>query len=157
MCRRPPRSTRTDTPFPYATLFRSFDEWEDRGWLLIDDEGNAHVFAGDDVSGGQAFGLLDLTNKDVFKLWSERLRQLFDEGVGAAACDAQFNIPDGITARGGESGAVFRTIYPLLARQAIFDAVAGHKTPQEGWVSSTDLFPGPPRYTRPNGTRPGKD
>src|SRR3546814_15294205 len=23
MCRRPPRSTRTDTPFPYATLFRS--------------------------------------------------------------------------------------------------------------------------------------
>src|SRR3546814_3574831 len=91
-----------------------FDEWEDRGWLLIDDEANAHVFAGDDVSGGQAFGLLDLTNKDVFKLWSERLRQLFDEGVGAAACDAQFNIPDGITARGGESGAVLRTIYPLL-------------------------------------------
>src|SRR3546814_15662005 len=23
MCRRPPRSTRTDTPFPYTTLFRS--------------------------------------------------------------------------------------------------------------------------------------
>src|SRR3546814_7891255 len=25
MIRRPPRSTRTDTPFPYTTLFRSFD------------------------------------------------------------------------------------------------------------------------------------
>src|SRR3546814_3149454 len=25
MCRRPPRSTRTDTLFPYATLFRSLD------------------------------------------------------------------------------------------------------------------------------------
>src|SRR3546814_2341803 len=25
MVRRPPRSTRTDTPFPYTTLFRSFD------------------------------------------------------------------------------------------------------------------------------------
>src|SRR3546814_20005913 len=24
MIRRPPRSTRTDTPFPYTTLFRSF-------------------------------------------------------------------------------------------------------------------------------------
>src|SRR3546814_16377167 len=26
MIRRPPRSTRTDTPFPYTTLFRSGDE-----------------------------------------------------------------------------------------------------------------------------------
>src|SRR3546814_18307733 len=26
MIRRPPRSTRTDTLFPYTTLFRSFDE-----------------------------------------------------------------------------------------------------------------------------------
>src|SRR3546814_11948195 len=25
MCRRPPRSTRTDTLFPYTTLFRSLD------------------------------------------------------------------------------------------------------------------------------------
>src|SRR3546814_5093294 len=30
MIRRPPRSTRTDTLFPYTTLFRSlFDEWDD--------------------------------------------------------------------------------------------------------------------------------
>src|SRR3546814_13566888 len=27
MIRRPPRSTRTDTLFPYTTLFRSFDYW----------------------------------------------------------------------------------------------------------------------------------
>src|SRR3546814_2976841 len=27
MIRRPPRSTRTDTLFPYTTLFRSLDEW----------------------------------------------------------------------------------------------------------------------------------
>src|SRR3546814_3641471 len=26
MIRRPPRSTRTDTPFPYPTLFRSFED-----------------------------------------------------------------------------------------------------------------------------------
>src|SRR3546814_8069682 len=27
MIRRPPRSTRTDTLFPYTTLFRSHDDW----------------------------------------------------------------------------------------------------------------------------------
>src|SRR3546814_5629748 len=27
MIRRPPRSTRTDTLFPYTTLFRSYDAW----------------------------------------------------------------------------------------------------------------------------------
>src|SRR3546814_10007589 len=33
MIRRPPRSTRTDTLFPYTTLFRS-----KRSWLLLDAE-----------------------------------------------------------------------------------------------------------------------
>lgn len=123
-----------------------FEEWEDRGWLLINDDGNAHVFPGNEASGGKPFGLLDLTYKDVYKLWSERQRQVFDEGLGAPVCDAQFDIPDDITARGGETGAQLRTIYPLLARQALFDAVAGHKTPQEGVIFSTDLFPGVQRY-----------
>src|SRR3546814_11232123 len=31
MIRRPPRSTRTDTLFPYTTLFRSFYDVESRG------------------------------------------------------------------------------------------------------------------------------
>ena len=123
-----------------------FDEWEDRGWLLVNDDGDAHVFPGNEASAGKPFGLLDLTYKDVYKLWAERQRQVFDEGLGAPVCDAQFDIPDSITARGGESGAQLRTIYPLLARQALFDAVAGHKTPQEGVVFSADLFPGAQRY-----------
>src|SRR3546814_5318670 len=37
MIRRPPRSTRTDTLFPYTTLFRSGQRWthraSERGWL----------------------------------------------------------------------------------------------------------------------------
>lgn len=124
-----------------------FHEWEDRGWLLIDDDsGEAHVFPGTAASGGQPFGLLDLTNKDAFKLWAERQRQFVDEGLGAPVCDAGFDIPDGITARGGETGMVLRTIYPLLARLALFDAVAGHKTPQEGVVLSADLFPSVQRF-----------
>src|SRR3546814_3011220 len=41
MIRRPPRSTRTDTLFPYTTLFRS--QPEVRGVVLLD--AAAHVFA----------------------------------------------------------------------------------------------------------------
>lgn len=123
-----------------------FEEWEDRGWLLIDDDGNATVIDGIDATGGKPFGLLDLTHKDVYRLWSDRVRQLVEEGLTSVSCTAQFNIPDDVTARGGESGPVLRTLYPALARQAMFDAVAGHKTPQEGVVASTDLFPGVQRF-----------
>src|SRR3546814_14698466 len=35
MIRRPPRSTRTDTLFPYTTLFRSWSRWVRRGSALF--------------------------------------------------------------------------------------------------------------------------
>jgi len=41
---------------------------------------------------------------------------------------------------------MLRTVYPLLARQALFDAFAGHKTPQEGLVASRDLYPSAHRF-----------
>lgn len=134
-----------------------FSEWEDRAWLLINDDGDAHVFEGNQVTGGRRFGLLDLTNKDVYKLWAERQRQCVDEGLTAVSCDAQFDIPDTITARSGESGAVLRTVYPMLARRALFDAVAGHKTPQEGVICSRDLFPSAQRFAWQTGPRTGND
>src|SRR3546814_5729444 len=34
MIRRPPRSTRTDTLFPYTTLFRSTEMFSARSWLF---------------------------------------------------------------------------------------------------------------------------
>ena len=124
-----------------------FDEWEDRGWLLInDDDGAAYAFAGNEISGGVDFGLLDLTHKDAYKLWVERLRQAYDEGLGAVISHSVYDIPDEITARGGESGPMLRTVYPLLVRQALFDAFAGHKTPQEGLVASRDLYPSAHRF-----------
>lgn len=137
-----------------ATLFPGvltgtamFDEWEDRGWLLINDEdGAAYVFKGNAMSGGVDFGLLDLTHKDAYKLWVERLRQAYDEGLGAVISHSDYQIPDEITARGGESGAMLRTVYPLLVRQALFDAFAGHRTPQEGLVASRDLYPSAHRF-----------
>src|SRR3546814_17094079 len=45
MIRRPPRSTRTDTLFPYTTLFRSFDRHD----LDLADKLLAHVEAADKV------------------------------------------------------------------------------------------------------------
>src|SRR3546814_6663105 len=35
MIRRPPRSTRTDTLFPYTTLFRSFDTGDDKAFVQL--------------------------------------------------------------------------------------------------------------------------
>src|SRR5690606_40059082 len=52
---------------------------------------------------------------------------------------------------------LLRTIYPLLVRQALFDAVAGHKTPQEGVIFSSDLFPGVQRYAWPSAPRVSND
>jgi alpha-D-xyloside xylohydrolase len=128
-----------------------FEELEDRGWLLIKDDGSAQVFDGDAGSSQQPYGLLDLTHRDVYNTWVERQRQLIDDGLDAPACDTQLAIPDGITARGGEFGPALRTIYPLLARRALFEAVAGHKVPPEGVVPSTDLFPGAQRLPWQNG------
>ena len=46
-----------------------------------------------------------------------------------------------MNARNGETGAALRSMYPLLVRRALFDAVAGLKVPPEGVVPSSDLFP----------------
>src|SRR3546814_13468327 len=41
MLRRPPRSTRTDTLFPYSTLFRSELRRSIRSWLVLQRAGDA--------------------------------------------------------------------------------------------------------------------
>ncbi len=124
----------------------TFEELEDRGWLLTRDSGDACVFSGNETTGGVDYALLDLTHKDVYNQWVERHRQLSDDGVAAVLCDAQLEIPDDVTARGGESGAVLRTLYPTLVRQALFEACAGHKVPPEGLVLTHDLVPAAQRY-----------
>lgn len=118
-----------------------FEELEDRGWLLTREDGSAQVFDGNAATSGQPYGLLDLTYRDIYNLWVERHRQLIEDGLDAPACDAQIAIPDGVSARNGETGPALRSMYPLLVRRALFDAVAGLKVPPEGVVPSTDLFP----------------
>src|SRR3546814_9520383 len=54
MIRRPPRSTRTDTLFPYTTLFRSVDQRLVQRFIGI---GQRHIFA-DDANRDLALGML---------------------------------------------------------------------------------------------------
>src|SRR5690606_25228496 len=49
-------------------------------------------------------------------------------------------------ARGGETGGGRRSACPHMARRALFDAVAGPRTLQEGVLLSRDLFPGVQRF-----------
>lgn len=120
----------------------TFDELEDRGWLLAKENGQACVFKGIPMTAGVDFALLDLTHRDVYKLWVERHRQLVEEGVGSFYCDAQFDLPDDVVSRGQESAATLRSLYPALVRQALNEACAGHKVPPESVVLSHDLHAG---------------
>src|SRR3546814_6983288 len=51
MIRRPPRSTRTDTLFPYTTLFRSLHKTIDEGWEIIDARAISSIPLGEDEQG----------------------------------------------------------------------------------------------------------
>ncbi|GAA4337457.1 glycoside hydrolase family 31 protein [Pigmentiphaga soli] len=117
-----------------------FADLEDKGWLLTDDSGGAQAFPGIPATGGAAFGLLDLTHRDVWAFWRDKIRQLLDEGVDAVACDAQIHIPDGVSSRSGDDGARLRTLYPILVKRCLFEAAAWNKTPAEGLVWSHDVF-----------------
>src|SRR5690625_7556644 len=74
-----------------------FEEWDDRGWLLIDDDlGYSHSFKGNALTGGKDYGLLDLTSKDAYRIWVERQRQTYEEALTAPVDVTDFDIPDKI-------------------------------------------------------------
>lgn len=118
-----------------------FEELEDKGWMLTNDEGEAYVFNGVDATAGEAFGLLDLTHKDVFAFWRDKLRALQDEGVEAVSCNAQLDLPNDVSARNGDSGGRLRSVYPMLVKRCLYESAAWNKVPSEGVVWSRDLFP----------------
>src|SRR3546814_10658216 len=78
MIRRPPRSTRTDTLFPYTTLFRSAVDLRDVKWALgelIPDQRAAILLAAEGLSIEEAAARLAIP-AGTFKsrLWRGRLR-----------------------------------------------------------------------------------
>src|SRR3546814_3865559 len=67
MIRRPPRSTRTDTLFPYTTLFASVAQTVPGNCTSFERNGNAFIF--DCSSGGKV--LVQLCSRSVVKVWYE--------------------------------------------------------------------------------------
>src|SRR3546814_16484266 len=58
MIRRPPRSTRTDTLFPYTTLFRSYSRNSQSYILSQPDDSKGNVFGTDPSDPATAGGLV---------------------------------------------------------------------------------------------------
>src|SRR3546814_11186087 len=87
MIRRPPRSTRTDTLFPYTTLFRSADRIRDR-WLADEDGLKAPL------ERGVLF--------DIFAIFVERRRA---DAVQFAACERGLEQVRGVHRAFGLAGA----------------------------------------------------
>src|SRR3546814_3927580 len=88
MLRRPPRSTRTDTLFPYTTLFRSFTGDS----LFMPDGGTARC----DFPGGSAHLLYRLIRR-LFDVLPDDTRVFvcYDYGLGGRepACDTTIGEP----------------------------------------------------------------
>src|SRR3546814_11293634 len=79
MIRRPPRSTRTDTLFPYTTLFRSIPGWlgncHASGTTIIAELGEEHVRSGKPIVYTSADSVLQIAaHEQAFGL--ERLYRL---------------------------------------------------------------------------------
>src|SRR3546814_14729207 len=83
MIRRPPRSTRTDTLFPYTTLVRSLEEAEALGELAGHQVAQAHVVhQHDDLHGAletleEAIKKIDIETKELFKQTFDKVDAVF--------------------------------------------------------------------------------
>src|SRR3546814_20184964 len=79
MIRRPPRSTRTDTRFPYTPLFRSVDQpggGDDRGaMLVVMEHRNVHAFLQRGFD-DEAIGRGDILEVDAAKARREQFDRL---------------------------------------------------------------------------------
>src|SRR3546814_16195168 len=118
MVRRPPRSTRTDTTFPYTTLFRSIVEGQFR--QLVDLRPHRRLDTGDAEAGrvtiddegrdpaARALGLVGARGDDE-EIGAVALRDIMFAAVDDPASVAQFGAR---LARGG-----LRARFLLIARQ----------------------------------------
>src|SRR3546814_15761933 len=80
MLRPPPRSTRTDTPFPYTTLFRSFTRAAEEG--VVDPAHSLHV----GMRGTMRMpGILEHTCSLGYEVVTGT--ELFGRGIGETAAD----------------------------------------------------------------------
>lgn len=111
-----------------------FEELQDRGWMIMDAEGDALRFTGSKHTAGQDYGLLDLTYKDAYNFWRDKHQQLLEHGQSLKTTTSIFELPDEASGRHSEEGAVLRALYPTLLEQALYDGISAATTPPEGVV-----------------------
>lgn len=116
-----------------------FDELQDRGWMIMDAEGDALRFSGSKHTGQQDYGLLDLTYKDAYHFWRDRHQQLLEHGQSLKTATSVFTMPDEACGRHNEEGALLRTLFPTLMEQALYDGISATSTPPEGVVVHDQL------------------
>src|SRR3546814_13338710 len=80
MHRRPPRSTRTDTLFPYTTLFRTASAETPYAWTALGDLHLDGAFPGADPAKGVAY--LERAHKAGIPSATARLGEAYLEGRG---------------------------------------------------------------------------
>src|SRR3546814_12908475 len=75
MIRRPPRSTRTDTPFPYTTLFRSvYPSMQKGGWGAIVNQSSTAAYLYSGFYGLAKVGVNGLTQQLAHELGGMNIR-----------------------------------------------------------------------------------
>src|SRR3546814_20850448 len=108
MMRRPPRATRTDTPLPYTTLFRSNgDAWR-----------AALTEAGLDIDVSACSAVLDLLDELREATASEASLRRRIEGIGRDTREHAAAVRQLSAASGVPEGAVQERLSTLLARPA---------------------------------------
>src|SRR3546814_13364747 len=84
MIRRPPRSTRTDTLFPYTTLFRSGVLGVNQGGVTVSGEGSIFEAASIIAQSGTVAATIDVTNGGTIRTTSGGLTLRKVSPVGSA-------------------------------------------------------------------------
>src|SRR3546814_12098498 len=118
MLRRPPRSTRTDTLFPYTTLFRSLGGLAVDGALVVLEDGQSQGVAVDD--GTIAAGLVVVAAEGVGGRAGDAADMDVEAGLGGLriAGDAAFRID-----LGGGRRDMHREVVAAVERQLHRDSV----------------------------------
>src|SRR3546814_4987956 len=82
MNRRPPRSTRTDTLFPYTTLFRSYVERQGGAWFILSAK---HGLIAPETVIARYDETLGAMKAGARRLWGARVIEAMAEQIDAAA------------------------------------------------------------------------
>src|SRR3546814_12639588 len=118
MIRRPPRSTRTDTLFPYTTLFRSVGPQDARRGDGVVDRHRGRSLPRPVRSGGRAFGVPALAGLDDVELTVQGEDELLTQQFGGRWRPDMRRSPEGVA----------RHAAPIVDRSPVHPKSIGRQT-----------------------------